>query len=87
MLRRGADAFTVQNIMGHSTMQMTPHYVNLTSEDTRRGHAAADVLRSVLGENETPKKKTIENMKSLRCAPNQECHCYEYGKHASSELN
>ena len=48
LLRRGADAFTVQRIMGHTTMQMTRNYVNLTSEDTRRGHAAAGVLHAVL---------------------------------------
>ncbi len=51
LLRRGADAFTVQNILGHSTMQMTRHYINLTTEDTRKGHGKAGVIMSILGRN------------------------------------
>ena len=50
LLRKGADAFTVQNILGHTTMQMTRHYINLTSEDTRKGHDKAGVLLSILGQ-------------------------------------
>ncbi len=62
LLRRGADAFTVQNLLGHSTMQMTRHYVNLTNEDTRQGHNKAGVVRSILGEEETPKNRRIRNL-------------------------
>lgn len=50
LLRKGADAFCVQNILGHATMQMTKHYLALTLEDTRKGHNNAGVLLSVLGQ-------------------------------------
>lgn len=51
LLRRGADAFTVQNMLGHSTLQMTKHYLALTLEDTRKGHENAAVLLSILGQD------------------------------------
>jgi integrase/recombinase XerD len=44
--KRGADAFSVQMILGHSTMQMTAH-VNLTSEDESRGHSKAGVMSAL----------------------------------------
>ena len=50
LLRRGADAFTVQNMLGHSTLQMTKHYLALTWEDTRKGHTQAGVMLSILGQ-------------------------------------
>lgn len=61
LLRRGADAFTVQNILGHSSMQMTRTYVNLTTEDTRRGHGKAGVLLSILGK-EAPKNQRVRKL-------------------------
>jgi len=61
LLRKGADAFTVQNILGHSTMTMTRHYVNLTSEDTRRGHGKAGVILSILGK-EAPKNQRVRKL-------------------------
>ncbi len=61
LLRKGADAFTVQNILGHTTMQMTRHYVNLTNEDTRRGHGKAGVLLSILGK-EAPKNQRVRKL-------------------------
>ena len=50
LLRRGADAFTVQNMLGHSNMTMTRHYIDLTMQDVRRGHDKAGVMLSVLGQ-------------------------------------
>ena len=50
LLRRGADAFTVQAMLGHSTLQMTKHYLALTLEDTRKGHTQAGVMLSILGQ-------------------------------------
>ena len=49
LLRKGANAFCVQNILGHATMQMTKHYLALTTEDTKKGHDNAAVLFSILG--------------------------------------
>ena len=50
LLRRGADAFTVQNMLGHSNMTMTRHYIALTMQDVRRGHDNAGVMLSILGQ-------------------------------------
>ena len=50
LLRRGADAFTVQNMLGHSNMTITRHYIALTMQDVRRGHDNAGVLLSILGQ-------------------------------------
>lgn len=61
LLRRGADAFTVQNILGHTTMTMTRHYINLTTEDTKRGHGKAGVLLSILGK-EAPKNQRVRKL-------------------------
>lgn len=61
LLRKGADAFTVQNILGHSTMTMTRHYINLTTEDTRRGHGKAGVILSILG-TEAPKNQRVRKL-------------------------
>ncbi|MPM09933.1 Tyrosine recombinase XerC [bioreactor metagenome] len=58
LLRKGADAFTVQALLGHSTMQMTRTYVNLTAEDTRRGHGKAGVILSILGKG-APKNQRV----------------------------
>ena len=57
LLRHGADAFTVQRILGHTTMQMTRVYVNLTNTDIRDAHAAAGVLASLTGSETAPMKR------------------------------
>ena len=49
LLRKGANAFCVQAILGHATLQMTKHYLALTTEDTKKGHDNAAVLFSILG--------------------------------------
>ncbi|NCC58293.1 MAG: site-specific integrase [Synergistales bacterium] len=61
LLRKGADAFTVQNILGHTTMTMTRHYINLTTEDTRKGHGKAGVILSILGKD-APKNQRVRKL-------------------------
>jgi len=61
LLRKGADAFCVQNILGHATMQMTKHYLALTLEDTRKGHQNAGVLFSILG-NEGQERQRVRKI-------------------------
>lgn len=66
LLRRGADAFTVQRMLGHADMQMTRHYINLTCEDMRRNHAQAGVINALLHEekgNNAPKMQRIRIIK------------------------
>ena len=57
MLRHGMDAFSLQRVMGHSSMDMTRTYVNLTSEDTRKAHKQAGVVLSLVKEEEPPESK------------------------------
>ena len=69
LLRRGADAFTVQRMLGHADMQMTRHYINLTCEDMRRNHAQAGVINALLLEekgNNAPKMQRIRIIKNER---------------------
>ena len=65
MLRHGMDAFSLQRVMGHSTMDMTRHYINLTSEDTRKAHKQAGVVLSLV-EEEPPESKSKPKKKRLR---------------------
>ncbi len=66
MLRHGMDAFSLQRVMGHSTMDMTRHYINLTSEDTRKAHKQAGVVLALVREEEPqeakPKKKRLRGI-------------------------
>lgn len=39
-LLNGGDMFTLQNILGHSTLEMTRYYVELFSQDIHKQHAA-----------------------------------------------
>jgi integrase len=50
MLRNGADAFTVQRILGHTTPTMTMRYVHLNNDDIRRVHDATSALLAICPE-------------------------------------
>ncbi len=65
MLRHGMDAFSLQRIMGHSTMDMTRHYVNLTTEDTRRAHNQAGVVLSLVEEEPDRKKPKKQRLRGI----------------------
>ncbi|SMB97701.1 Site-specific recombinase XerD [Thermanaeromonas toyohensis ToBE] len=41
LLRNGADAFAVQRILGHSTLDMTRRYIKLSQEDIKEAHEKA----------------------------------------------
>lgn len=38
-IRAGGNAFNLQRILGHTTLDMTRRYVHLTPGDTRAAHA------------------------------------------------
>ena len=62
LLRKGADVFTVQRMLGHATMDMTKHYLAaLNLEDTKKGHKKAGVMLSLLGED-PPVNKRIRKL-------------------------
>lgn len=44
-LRRGGDVFRLQKTLGHSTLEMTRRYVNMTTDDLRETHARISLLK------------------------------------------
>ncbi len=47
-LRQGGDPFTLQRLMGHSSMEMTKRYLALTHKDMEYAHQKATPLQRVL---------------------------------------
>lgn len=47
-IRNGGDAFRLQKMMGHSTMDMTRRYVNLAQSDLKEQHDQASPLRGLI---------------------------------------
>lgn len=47
LLRNGADAFTVQRVLGHSTLEMTKRYVKLSQEDVKQAHEKASPVQKL----------------------------------------
>ena len=43
-LRRGGSVFHLQKVLGHSTLEMTRRYANLTTEDLQRVHQSISLL-------------------------------------------
>lgn len=52
----GGDAFTLQKLMGHSTLKMTRHYCNIFNSDLVENHE----LHSPLAQMSRPKQKAIK---------------------------
>jgi len=48
-IRAGGDAFTLQRILGHTTLDMTRRYVHLADDDLRRVHARFAPAERFLG--------------------------------------
>jgi integrase/recombinase XerD len=44
LTQAGGDVFRLQRILGHSTIEMTRHYVNLQTEDLQAVHQRLSVL-------------------------------------------
>lgn len=55
-IRNGGDAFTLQHILGHTTMEMTQVYVNLNINDIHEKHTKVSTLNNFL-------KKSIIKLK------------------------
>ncbi|MCM3675023.1 site-specific integrase [Peribacillus simplex] len=50
----GGDAFKLQRLLGHSTLDVTLNYVNLYSEDLKKGYEKHSILAKY---SENPRKK------------------------------
>ena len=62
MLRRGMSAFSLQSLLGHTSMQMTRHYVNLTAADVQREHRQAGVALAILGDDQEPRRERLRKL-------------------------
>ncbi len=62
MLRRGMSAFSLQSLLGHTSMQMTRHYVNLTAADVQREHQRAGVVPFILGDDAPPRRERLRKL-------------------------
>ncbi len=56
-IRSGGNAFSLQRIMGHASLEMTKVYVNLNDKDLEKEHTAASPLQNFLG------SKRVKNIK------------------------
>jgi site-specific recombinase XerD len=55
-LRRGGNAFALQRIMGHESMEMTRRYVNLVQSDLKAMHRAASPVDGLV----PPKRQKVD---------------------------
>lgn len=60
-LRKGGNAFSLQNTLGHEDMSMTKRYVNLSGQDLKEIHKTASPLNSLLNSKVKRKRKTNYN--------------------------
>jgi integrase/recombinase XerD len=47
-LRKGGSVFHLQRVLGHTTLDMTRRYVNLTTEDLQKAHQATSLLADAM---------------------------------------
>jgi site-specific recombinase XerD len=55
-IRNGGDSFSLQEILGHSSLEMTRHYVNLARRDVAEQHKKFSPMEGLLGRPAQPAK-------------------------------
>ncbi len=58
-LRNGGDVFSLKDILGHKTLQMTQRYISLNGEDLRTDHVKASPVRKLFGGSPKPRGRDI----------------------------
>lgn len=56
LLRNGCSAFTLRKILGHTTMQMTTRYLNISNDDIKREHVSASPVANLIPSRQRVKK-------------------------------
>jgi integrase/recombinase XerC len=62
MITAGADAFTVQEILGHTNINTTKRYISMSPERISDKHAAASPFLRLLDSIEVPRQETPRRM-------------------------
>ncbi|KEO80904.1 tyrosine-type recombinase/integrase [Tumebacillus flagellatus] len=65
-LRNGGHAFGLQRTMGHTDMNMTKRYVNLTRQDLAKAHRTASPLNSLVSSSRKPGKTRLGKLNGLK---------------------
>jgi integrase/recombinase XerD len=47
-LQKGGSVFHLQRVLGHTTLEMTRRYVNLTTEDLQKTHQTVSLLTAAM---------------------------------------
>ena len=58
-LRNGGEVFSLKEILGHKTLEMTQRYISLNGDDVRTDHVKASPARKLFGGNEQPGSRDI----------------------------
>lgn len=58
-IRNGGDSFSLQEILGHSTLEMTRRYVNLASRDVAEQHKKFSPMQGILSRERTQQIQNV----------------------------
>ena len=60
-VRNGGDSFSLQEILGHSTLEMTRQYVNLARRDVAEQHKKFSPMDSLLQDASAPRLRMLRS--------------------------